>query len=122
MREAGRQPLRQGSVEGQISGQGIELQGRVPIQLHQGLAQGLGGHLPDPQQLQPGGGQGQHLPLPVVVDHLLDGAAGIGLQAQIGGQSGRQGLALQAAPGEPVDGGDVGPVEFLQGQEQAAPQ
>ncbi|MFM8660887.1 MAG: hypothetical protein ACKOCI_06005, partial [Cyanobium sp.] len=33
-----------------------------------------------------------------------------------------QGLALQGAAAEAVDGGDVGPVELLEGQQQAAPQ
>ena len=54
--------------------------------------------------------------------HLFDQAAGIPLQPLLGGAAGLQGLALQGAAAETVNGGDVGPVELFEGQQQHAPQ
>ena len=54
--------------------------------------------------------------------HLFDQAAGIALQPLLGGAAGLQGLALQGAAAETVNGGDVGPIEFFEGQQQHAPQ
>ena len=54
--------------------------------------------------------------------HLFDQAAGVPLEPLLGGAAGLQGLALQGAAAETVNGGDVGPIEFFEGQQQHAPQ
>ena len=75
--------------------------------------------------LQPGqqvAWQGQHLLLPVVVGHLAHHGALLGFQLQLRGQAGLQGVALQGAAAEAVDGGDVGAIELLEGQQQPGPQ
>ena len=68
------------------------------------------------------GGQGQHLPLPVVMHHLFDQAAGIHLQPLLGRAAGLQRLALQGAAAKSMDGGDIGPIELFEGQQQQSPQ
>ncbi len=54
--------------------------------------------------------------------HLFDQAAGIPLKLLLGRTAGFQGLALQGAAAETVNGGDVGAIELFKGQQQHAPQ
>jgi hypothetical protein len=46
----------------------------------------------------------------------------LALQPHGGAQPGLEGLALQGAAAEAVDGGDVGPLQLLKGQEQSPAQ
>ena len=64
-------------------------------------------------------GQGQHLLVPVVVGDLTDQGTAVVIELQVGGQPGFEGLPLQGAPAEAMDGGDVGAVELFEGQQQA---
>ena len=66
--------------------------------------------------LQPGqqvAWQGQHLLLPVVVCHLAHQGALVGFELQLRWQARFQGVALQGAAAETVDGGDVGGIQFF---------
>ena len=63
-------------------------------------------------------GQGQNLLVPVVMGNLAHQGAAIALQLQGRGKAGFEGLALQGAAAEPMDGGDIGAIELLQGQQQ----
>ena len=60
----------QGRIGLQLGRQGVELQGRIAIELAQQLLQQLGALDPLLQSRQQVAVQGQHLPLPVVVGHL----------------------------------------------------
>ena len=88
----------------------------------QQLLQQLGGELGGLQARQQMQGQGQELLLPVVVDHLGQHRFTLLLKPQLRRSAGFEGLALEAAAAEAVDRGDVGAVEFFQGQQQLAPQ
>ena len=109
-------------LDGQLPGEGIEPQGRITIE---GLQQALHQLGAEPGGLEAGHQlhrQGQHLLLPVVVDHLGDEVVAAGLDPQLGGAPRLQGLALQGAPAEAVDRGDIGGVEVFEGQQQPPPQ
>ena len=116
----GSELLRQGQVSAPALGQGGELQGRVAIEAAQQVHQLLGVDLLALQARQQMGRQGKHLLLPVVMDQLLSPLAPLALQGDIRAKAGLEGVALQGAAAEAVDGGDVGAIQPLQGQEQAA--
>ena len=101
---------------------GIELQGRITIEGLQHTGQTIGADAATDQARQVPGGQGQHLLLPVVMHDLAAALGGAALQRHRRPQSRLQGLPLQGAAAEPVNGGDVGAIELLQGQQETATQ
>ena len=70
------------------------------------------------QTRQKTGWQRQNLLLPVVVNQLFAALMGLLFQIDGGSEARLQGLPLQSAPAETVNGGDVGAIEAFQGQQQ----
>ena len=119
---AGLQLIGQGLVAHHPLRQGIEFQGRVAVESLQHAGQPVG---IDPATEQAGqvlAGQGQHLLLPVVVHDLTPALGGAVLQRHSRPEARLERLTLQGAAAEAVDGGDVGTIELLQGQQQPAAQ
>ena len=112
----------QGAISIDFRRQGLELEGRVAIELAQQALQPLRATQPLLQPGQQGAFQGQHLALPVVVGHLAHQGAVVAFELELRGQASLQGLALQAAAAEAMDGGDVGGIELLEGEQQPGPQ
>ena len=102
----------------EVSGQGVQLQRRIAIELEQQGLEAFRALEPAPHALKKVVGQGQNLLVPVVMGNLTHQGAAIALQLQRRGQAGFKGLALQGAAAEPMDGGDIGAIELLQGQQQ----
>ena len=108
----------QGSPTIEASGQGIQLQRWIAIELQQQGLQAFRPLEPVPQTFKEVVGQGQNLLVPIVMGNLAHQGAAIALQLQGRGKAGFEGLALQGAAAEPMDGGDIGAIELLQGQQQ----
>ena len=108
----------QGSPAIEVSGQGIQLQRRIAIELEQQGLEAFRPLEPAPQTFKEVVGQGQNLLVPVVMGNLAHQGAAIALQLQGRGKAGFEGLALQGAAAEPMDGGDIGAIELLQRQQQ----
>ena len=116
------QLLSQRGFSVQLRRQGIEAQGRVPVEAGQQFHQAIGTDLALPQPREQAGGEGQHLLAPVVVHQLRAPLPRLALQGHGGPEACLQRLALQRAPAEAVDRGDVGAIELLERQQQSSPQ
>ena len=112
----------QGLVGVELRRQGIELQGRIAIQPRQHADQVVEAQAPLLQAAQEFRRQGQQLALPVVMHDFQPQLAVVALQLHGRPQPRLEGLALQAAAAEAMDRGDVGPIEILEGFEQAGAQ
>ena len=112
----------QGLLAADLRRQGIELQGGIAIEAFEHAHQVLEAQAPLLQAAQQLRWQGQELALPVVVHDFQLQLAVVAFELHGRAQARLQGLALQAAAAEAMDGGDVGPIEILQGLQQAGAQ
>ena len=89
------------------------------IELRQPSAQGLGREAALTQRLELIRRQAVQLLLPKVLHHLGLERGGVGVQLRLHRRSVAEGQTAKTAAAKAVDGGDVGPVQLLQGHQQA---
>ena len=89
------------------------------IELRQPPAQGLGREAALTQRLELIRRQAEQLLLPEVLHHLGLERGGVGVQLGLHRRSVAEGQTAQTATAKAMDGGDVSPVQLLQGHQQA---
>ena len=107
----------QGLIGEQIRRQGLQLQRRIRIQAAQQSLQQLRRDALLAQPRQHRRIEAEHLSLPVVVHHLGGAFTVIAVQFRCRPQPSLQGMALQGAMAEAMNGGDIGAIQTFQGQQ-----